>query len=67
MNQLNPKLDMLMSREKLLENITGIIEDYFETQITECGEIGEISNFEEAKECLTKELCDSICKHFPAE
>ena len=67
MFQPNPKLEMLMSREKLMENIVGIIEDYFETQITECGELGEISNFEEARDCLTKELCDAVCKNFPAE
>ena len=56
-----------MSREKLMENIVGIVEDYFQAQITECGDLGEISNFEEARDCLTKELCDAVCEHFPAE
>ena len=66
MNQLNPKLEMLMSREKLMEKIAGIVEEYFDEQITECGELGEISNFEESRDILTKELCDAVCEHFPA-
>ncbi len=67
MNQLNPKLDMLMSREQLMNDIMCIVEEYFQAEINNCGDMGEISNFEEAKECLTNELCDAVCKNFPAE
>ena len=53
MNQLNPILDMLMSREKLMEDISNIMHENFDA----------IEN----RDGVIKELCDKVCEHFPAE
>ena len=63
----NPHLDMLMSREQLMEDIIAIVDEYFQAQINECDDMGELSNFEEAKDALTSVLCDAVCKNFPAK
>ena len=63
----NPMLEMLMSREQLMEDIIAIVDEYFQAQINECDDMGELSNFEEAKDDLTSVLCDAVCKNFPAK
>tara|TARA_R110002124_G_scaffold92569_2_gene234988 strand:- start:459 stop:701 length:243 start_codon:yes stop_codon:yes gene_type:complete len=63
----NPMLEMLMSREQLMEDIIAIVDEYFQAQINECDDMGELSNFEEAKDDLTSVLCDAVCKNFPTK
>ena len=47
------KLLILMAREQLMEDIDGIITDYFaEYDVTYDGE-------------LVKVLCDAVCRNFP--
>jgi len=62
----NPMLEMLMSREQLMEDIIAIVDEYFQAQINECDDMGELSNFEEAKDDLTNVLCDAVCQNFPS-
>ena len=52
-------------RERLLKKIEFLIDEYFQAQIDECGEMGEISNFLEAKLALTHDICDAVCQHYP--
>jgi len=63
----NPMLEMLMSREQLMEDIIAIVDEYFQAQINECDDMGELDNFEEAKDDLTSVLCDAVCKNFPTK
>jgi len=56
-----------MSREQLMEDIIAIVDEYFQAQINECDDMGELSNFEEAKDDLTSVLCDAVCRNFPAK
>ena len=56
--------ELLMAREQLMLDIEDIVEEHFQAQITECSDLGEISNFDEAKHCLVKDLCDAVCKNF---
>lgn len=63
----NPMLEMLMSREQLMEDINCIVDEYFQAQINECDDMGELSNFEEAKDDLTSVLCDAVCSNFPTK
>jgi hypothetical protein len=63
----NPMLEMLMSREQLMEDIIAIVDEHFQEQINECDDMGELSNFEEAKDDLTSVLCDAVCKNFPTK
>ena len=63
----NDTLEMLMSREQLMEDITATLEQYFQSLIDECDDMGELDNFEEAKDALTSVLCDAVCKNFPAK
>jgi len=56
-----------MSREQLMEDITATLEQYFQSLIDECDDMGELDNFEEAKDALTSVLCDAVCKNFPAK
>ena len=63
----NDTLEMLMSREQLMEDIIAIVDEYFQAQINECDDMGELSNFEEAKDDLTNVLCDAVCKNFPVK
>ena len=65
MNKPNPRLEQMIAREQLMEDIDSIVDEYFQSQITECGDLGEISNFQEARDCLIKELCDAVCKNYP--
>ena len=53
-----------MLREQLMENIESIVGDYFEYEITRCSDLGEIDNFNNARDCLIKDLCDAVCKNF---
>ncbi len=57
--------DMLKARERLLIKIEFLIDEYFQAQIDECGEMGEMSNFLEAKLALTHDICDAVCQHYP--
>ena len=52
-------------RERLLLKIEFLIDEYFQAQIDECGEMGEMSNFLEAKLALTHDICDAVCQYFP--
>jgi len=63
----NPHLEMLMSREQLMEDIIAIVDEYFQAQINECDDMGELDNFEEARDALTSVLCDAVCRNFPAK
>jgi len=60
-------LDILTQREQLMEDIIAIVDEYFQAQINECDDMGELDNFEEAKDALTSDLCDSVCKNFPTK
>ena len=53
----NDTLEMLTAREQLMEDINCIVDEYFQAQINECDDMGELSNFEEAKDDLTSVLC----------
>ena len=61
----NETLEMLTAREQLMEDITATLDQYFQTLINECNDMGELDNFEEAKDALTFDLCDDVCKNFP--
>ena len=50
----NPHLEMLMSREQLMEDIDCIVD----------GELSGIISQELSDE-LVRRLCDSVCKNFP--
>lgn len=57
--------EFLMSREQLMKDIESIVDDYFQARITECSDLGEIVDyFDEARDCLVKELCDAVCNNF---
>ena len=53
----NPHLEMLMSREQLMEDIISIITDYSDS--------GHIC--EESSDILQEVLCDAVCRNFPAK
>ena len=53
--------------EEFVEDIIAIVDEYFQAQINECDDMGELSNFEEAKDDLTSVLCDAVCRNFPAK
>ena len=71
--KMTPEIaDMLIAREQrflslrpLMEDIDTVVDKYFQAQIKECGELGELSNFYEAKDALIRDLCDAVCKNFP--
>jgi len=52
----NPQLDMLMSREQLMEDITNIVEMELVCLVSD-----------EVREQLTGYLCDAVCDHFPVQ
>jgi len=53
----NPMLEMLMSREQLMEDIDAIItSQYLNDKIDE-----------DDMEDLIRVLCDAVCKNFPAK
>ena len=52
----NDTLEMLMSREQLMEDITNIVD----------GELSGIISDRLSDE-LTTRLCDAVCKNFPAK
>ena len=52
------RLDMLIAREQLMEDIDGIIETF-------CWEMWE-DKYPETREELTRILCDAVCKNFPS-
>ena len=60
----NPHLEMLMQREQLMEDITAIVDDYFQGIRNECTDLGELSNIDEAQDGLVTVLCDAVCKNF---
>ena len=51
--------------EYIKEDIDSIVGEYFQSLINECYDMGELSNIEEAKDDLTRTLCDAVCKNFP--
>ena len=52
----NPHLEMLMSREQLMEDIDAIVD----------GELSGIISQELSDE-LVRRLCDAVCRNFPAK
>ena len=52
----NPHLEMLMSREQLMEDIDCIVD----------GELSGIIS-QELSEELVRRLCDAVCRNFPAK
>ena len=54
-----------LQREQLMEDINSIVGEYFQSVINECDDIGELSNIHEAKDDLTRTLCDAVHKNFP--
>ena len=52
----NPNLEMLMSREQLMEDIDAIVD----------GELSGIISQELSDE-LVRRLCDAVCRNFPAK
>tara|TARA_B100001142_G_scaffold54682_1_gene53094 strand:- start:197 stop:412 length:216 start_codon:yes stop_codon:yes gene_type:complete len=63
----NPMLEMLMSREQLMEDINCIVDEYFQGVRNECTDLGELSNIDEAQDDLFSTLCDAVCKNFPTK
>ena len=51
-SKMNTNLEMLTAREQLMEDIDCIIESNF----------GEV----EYKDDVSRQLCDAVCKNFPA-
>ena len=51
---MNPKLEMLMQREQLMEDIDCIITEYF--QGVDDAELNQV----------TEILCDAVCRNFPS-
>ncbi len=47
-------------KDKLTYGIESLINEYFQAQINECDDMGEISNIEEAKDALLSELRDVV-------
>ena len=56
----DPRLEMLMQREQLMEDIDSIIEGFWYATWPE----GECV---EDRDELVRVLCDAVCKNFPAE
>ncbi len=54
-----------LQREQLMEDINSIVGEYFQSVINECDDMGELSNIQEAKDDLTRTLCDAVYKNFP--
>ena len=53
---MNPKLEMLMQREQLMEDIDAIVEEH-----------SYYSNMTAEKaEDLIRVLCDAVCRNFPS-
>ena len=52
----NPNLEMLMSREQLMEDIDSIVD----------GELSGIISQELSDE-LVRRLCDAVCRNFPTK
>ena len=52
----NPMLEMLMSREQLMEDIESIVD----------GELSGIISQELSDE-LVRRLCDAVCRNFPTK
>ena len=52
----NPMLEMLMSREQLMEDIDSIVD----------GELSGIISQELSNE-LVRRLCDAVCRNFPTK
>ena len=52
----NPHLEMLMSREQLMEDIDSIVD----------GELSGIISQELSDE-LVRRLCDAVCRNFPTK
>ena len=63
----NDTLDMLMSREQLMEDIIAIVDEYFQEQMNVYLLTGEPGNFEETQNDLTSVSCDAVCRNFPTK
>ena len=55
----NPHLEMLMQREQLMEDIDGIVEEFF---VSTWGD-----EYGEEMEQMIRVLCDAVCKNFPTK
>ena len=53
-------LDMLTSREQLMEDIDSIIDSFWYATWPE-------GQFLEDRDDLTRKLCDAVCTHFPPQ
>ena len=51
----NPMLEMLMSREQLMEDIISIVDEY------------DMKKGFATKDELAEFLCDAVCRNFPAK
>ena len=54
-----------LQREQLIEDINSIVGEYFQSLINECDDMGELSNIHDAKDDLTRTLCDAVHNNFP--
>ena len=59
----NPMLEMLMSREQLMEDIDSIVDETF----MEMFGWEDVDKWSNHRDELTRILCDAVCKHFPAK
>ena len=57
---MNDKLELLTSREQLMEDIDSIVDSFWYATWPE-------GQFLEDRDDLTRKLCDAVCEHFPAE
>jgi len=58
----DPRLEMLMQREQLMEDIDAIVDEFtFDLPIDDIHERCVLA------EDLTRVLCDAVCKNFPAQ
>tara|TARA_B100001939_G_C16382488_1_gene380570 strand:- start:91 stop:279 length:189 start_codon:yes stop_codon:yes gene_type:complete len=58
------RLEMLIAREKLMEDIDAIVEDfYFDKPVPDID--GRLQLTNDDCEELSRILCDAVCKNFP--
>jgi hypothetical protein len=53
---MNAQLDMLMSREQLMEDVENIVDGFFNDYLEQ---------YQGERDDLTRILCDAVCKNFP--
>ena len=57
---MNPKLEMLMQREQLMEDIDAIVDETF----MEMFGWEDVDKWSYHKDKLTRILCDAVCRNF---